>query len=268
MKGILEGMALTLRHLAVPKVTRLYPYEKPRLPARSRQLIELIQEDGQETPMNLRCESCLLCEKACPPRAITIEFRPTYRFRQRPYFSENAKARYYTPRISVYATKYQNRPQAAAVLTPTKEALEEPVDLAQVDVILARASLESWEITPTLDEIMAAYDGMPLAVAHRIVQMRGIDLSDLFGIVTMSPRFKPAKPRIPHKLRDDEPPMGPSAATRGKMANIDYPRGPSLTPKTSGGSPVLGMSRREDHGEELDNFDDLQRERLTIPTNR
>lgn len=268
MKGILEGMALTLRHLAVPKVTRLYPYVKPRLPARSRQLIELIQEDGQETPMNLRCESCLLCEKACPPRAITIEYRPTHRFRHRPYFSENAKASYYTPRISEYATNYHNRPQADVVLTPTKVELEEPVDLAQVDAILARASLERGEITQILDEIMAAYDGMPLAVAQRIVQMRGIDLSDLFGIITMSPRFKPAKPRIPHKLRDDEPPMGPSSATRGKMANINHPRGHHMSPKTSGGSPVLAVSRREDVDEELDDFDNLQRERITIPTNR
>lgn len=226
MKGILEGMALTLRHLAVPKVTRLYPYEKPKLPQRSRGLIQLIQENNQDTPFNLKCESCLLCEKACPPRAITIEYRPTHRFRKRPYFSERARAGYYTPRISEYATAYANRPQAAAVLTPTKVELEAPSDLAQVDEILARASLNGHDLTELLDDVLRAYDGMPLAVARRIVAVRGIDLSDLFGIVTASPHFKPAKPRAPQVLRDDLPPRGPSAATRGKYANINHRRGP------------------------------------------
>ncbi len=77
MRGILQGLGLTLSHVTRPKVTRLYPYEKRKLPPRSRGLIQLIQEEGQDTPFNLKCEACLLCEKACPPRAITIEARPT-----------------------------------------------------------------------------------------------------------------------------------------------------------------------------------------------
>ena len=227
MRGILQGMGLTLRHLAVPKVTRLYPFEKPKLPTRSRGLIQLIQEDNQATPFNLKCEACLLCEKACPPRAITIEYRPTLRFRRRPYFSEGAKAAYYTPRISEYAIEYANRPRAAAVMTPTKIELEQPSDLAKVDDILAQASLEGYALTDMLDRIMIAYGGLPLAVARRIVAARGIDMSDLFGIATASPHFKPAKARTPQVLRDDQPPRGPSAATRGKYADINHRRGPN-----------------------------------------
>src|SRR6266567_2925658 len=64
MRGILEGMGLTFSHLFRPKVTRLYPYEKPKLPARSRGLIQLIAEEGLHTEFNLKCEACLLCEKA------------------------------------------------------------------------------------------------------------------------------------------------------------------------------------------------------------
>ncbi len=227
MRGVLQGMGLTLSHLGRPKVTRMYPYEKPKLPARSRGLIELIEEDGQATPFNLKCEACLLCEKACPPRAITIEYRPTHRFRKRPYFSERAKAGFYTPRISEYAVNYPNRPQAAVVQTPTSVELEQPVDLSQVDAILAQASLDGSALTDMLDQVMIAYHGMPLAVARHIVDTRGIDLSDLFGIITMSPHFKPAKPKIPHVLRDDQPPRGPSAATRGKYADINHRRGPN-----------------------------------------
>ena len=72
MRGILEGMRLTFDHMFRPKVTRLYPYEKPKLPPRSRGLIQLIAEEGLGAEFNLKCEACLLCEKACPPRAITI----------------------------------------------------------------------------------------------------------------------------------------------------------------------------------------------------
>ncbi len=227
MKGILQGLGLTLSHLARPKVTRLYPYEKPRLPARSRGLIELIRENGQDTPLNLRCEACLLCEKICPPRAITIEYRPTLRFRQRPYFSPRARAGYYTPRISEYATDYAHHPRAAVVMTPTTVALEQPVDLARVDEILARSSLEAHDLTAVLNQVMLAYDGLPLAVARRIVEVRGVDLSDVFSIATASPYFKPAQPKTPGVLRDDYIPRGPSAATRGRFADINHRRGPN-----------------------------------------
>jgi ferredoxin len=249
MRGVLQGMRLTLSHLGRPKVTRMYPYEKPHLPARSRELIQLIQEVGQETPFNLKCESCLLCEKICPPRCITIDYRPTNRFRKRPYFSERAKAGYYTPRISEYATDYAHRPISPVLRTPTKTHLEDPVDLNVVDRILARAPREIYTITELLDEVMQAYDGLPLAVAQRIVQARGLDLSDIFGIATMSPHFKPAPAKVPNVLRDDEPSSGPSAGTRGKIGNINHPRGASWYPG-SGGTPVLAISRQtEDEGQ-------------------
>ena len=129
MRGILQGLGLTLSHLTRPKVTRLYPYEKRVLPERSRGLIQLIQENGQDTPFNLKCEACLLCEKICPPRAITIESRPTLRFRRRPYFSEGAVAGFYTPRISEYAINYDHPPLSPPTETPISVDLEEPVDL-------------------------------------------------------------------------------------------------------------------------------------------
>src|SRR5260370_11876150 len=86
VRGILEGMVLKFRLLFRPKVTRLYPYEKPKRPPRSRGLIQLIAEEGLKTDYNLKCEACLLCEKACPPRAITIEYEPMHRWKDRPWF--------------------------------------------------------------------------------------------------------------------------------------------------------------------------------------
>ena len=118
MRGILEGLGLTLSHIPRRKLTRLYPYEKRQLPARSRGLIQLIAEPGQDTPFNLKCESCLLCENICPPRAIAIETRPTLRFRHRPYFAPTSVAGYYTPRVLEYAVDYPDKPLSPPVLTP------------------------------------------------------------------------------------------------------------------------------------------------------
>lgn len=227
MRGILQGLGLTLSHFTRPKVTRLYPYEKRKLPARSRGLIQLIQEAGQDTPFNLKCEACLLCEKICPPRAITIEARPTLRFRRRPYFSETSVAGYYTPRLSEYAVDYPNRPFSPPVLSPVNLDLEEAVDLTHAEAILDKASLEAWDLTAMLNELMRVYDGMPLAVAWRVVERRGVDLSDIFGIVTSSPYFAPARPKAPHVLRADQVERGPSPANRGKYGNINHRRGVS-----------------------------------------
>lgn len=227
MRGILQGLGLTLSHLTRPKVTRLYPYEKRQLPARSRGLIQLITEDGQDTPFNLKCESCLLCEKICPPRAITIESRPTLRFRRRPYFSPTSVAGYYTPRVSEYAMEYPNRPLSAPVLTPVTPEMEAPTDLALADEILDKASLDTWDLTAILDELMIAYHGMPLAVAWRVVERRGVDISDIFGIITASPHFAPAKAAHADRLRDDYSDRGPSPATRGKYGSINHRRAPS-----------------------------------------
>src|SRR5579863_1741449 len=227
MQGILQGLGLTLSHMTRKKTTRLYPYEKRVLPERSRGLIQLIAEEGQDTPFNLKCEACLLCEKVCPPRAITIETRPTYRFRRRPYFSPTSVAGYYTPRVSEYAVNYPNRPFSPPVETPTTTDLEAPVDLTQANAILDQSSLDAWDLTETLDQLMLAYEGMPLQVAWRVVTRRGVDMSDIFGIVTASPHFAPAHAATAGVLRDDQVDRGPSPSTRGKYGSINHRRGPS-----------------------------------------
>jgi ferredoxin len=228
MRGVFSGLGLTLSHLFRPKVTRLYPYEKRKLPERSRGLIQLIQEEGQATPFNLKCEACLLCEKACPPRAITIEYKPTFRFRKRPYFSPTSIASYYTPRISEYAVDYPLKPVPPVVAMPTAPELEPEIKLSKVDEILADTSLmEAYDLPQLLDRVMDAYGYLPLTAAQRIVQVRGVDLSDLFGIATMSPKFKPA-PLAKGARRNDQMERGPSAATRGKYADINHRRAPGV----------------------------------------
>ncbi len=245
MRGILSGMGLTFSHLFRPKVTRYYPYDKPKLPPRSRGLIQLIAEEGLKTDYNLKCESCLLCEKACPPRAITIEFEPMHRWKERPWFvsyvrdgaekfgthkmppaTGASKAGYYTQRISEYATEYHDKPVAPCVSMPVKDYLEPEIDLSKVDDLLANWSQEAGALSSLLDAVMDTYGYLPLQAAKRIVQARGVDLSDLFGIATMSPKFKPA-PAIKGIKRDDQPIRGLSPATRGMYGNINHVRQPN-----------------------------------------
>ena len=91
--------------------------------------------------------------------------------------------------------------------------------------------LESWSeeasALPTLlDTIMDMFGYMPLQAAKRIVQVRGVDLSDIFGIATLSPKFKPA-PAVKGVKRDDQPERGLSPATRGVYGNINHVRQPN-----------------------------------------
>lgn len=244
MRGILEGMGLTFSHLFRPKATRLYPYEKPKLPPRSRGLIQLIAQEGLGTEYNLLCEGCLLCEKACPPRAITIEYEPMHRWRERPWFksyiregadkytdykippaSGASKAGYYIQRISEYAVEYPNKPVPPCTAMPVKDNLEPEIDLSKVDDLLENWPQEAWALPSLLDAVMDIYGYMPLQAAKRIVQVRGVDLSDVFGIATMSPKFKPA-PAVKGIKRDDQPERGLSPATRGVWGNINHVRQP------------------------------------------
>ncbi|MFL5592098.1 MAG: hypothetical protein ACJ8DI_31220 [Ktedonobacteraceae bacterium] len=245
MRGILEGMGLTFSHLFRPKVTRLYPYEKPKLPPRSRGLIQLIAEEGLQTEFNLKCESCLLCEKACPPRAITIEYEPIYRWKTRPWFKSyiregaekftprkltaatgTSKAGYYSQRIAEYAVEYHDKPVAPCVAMPVKDYLEPEIDLDPVDALLETWPQDAGDLPALLDAVMDTYGYLPLQAAKRIVQVRGVDLSDIFGIATMSPKFKPA-PAVKGLKRDDQPRRGLAPDTRGVWGNIHHVRQPN-----------------------------------------
>ncbi|WP_223198658.1 NuoI/complex I 23 kDa subunit family protein [Solihabitans fulvus] len=63
-KGILTGLAVTLRAMTRRAVTRQYPEVRPDLPPRSRGVIALLEEN---------CTSCMLCARECPDWCIYIE---------------------------------------------------------------------------------------------------------------------------------------------------------------------------------------------------
>jgi NADH-quinone oxidoreductase subunit I len=62
--GLLKGLGVTLKTMTRPAATRQYPHVKPNLPARSRGVIALIEEN---------CTVCMLCARECPDWCIYID---------------------------------------------------------------------------------------------------------------------------------------------------------------------------------------------------
>jgi formate hydrogenlyase subunit 6/NADH:ubiquinone oxidoreductase subunit I len=62
--GLIKGLGVTLRTLTRPAATRQYPHVRPHLPARTRGVIALIEEN---------CTVCMLCSRECPDWCIYID---------------------------------------------------------------------------------------------------------------------------------------------------------------------------------------------------
>ncbi|HOD65479.1 MAG TPA: NADH-quinone oxidoreductase subunit I [candidate division Zixibacteria bacterium] len=70
LKALLQGLQIAGKHLGRHAVTIQYPEQRDEIPERSRGMVVLLSD--KETG-ELNCTACLLCEKACPTGAITID---------------------------------------------------------------------------------------------------------------------------------------------------------------------------------------------------
>ncbi|TMC78355.1 MAG: hypothetical protein E6J09_04920 [Chloroflexi bacterium] len=165
MRGIISGMLRTLEHFVRPRpVTRKYPYEKRDLPERSRGLIALLLEP--ETSI-FKCESCLMCEKACPPRAISISYTFKNGFRKRPPLAPRAS--YYRIRMVQTAPYGDRRPMSTAVTTEGADRL-----------------------TRVLYATNAAYGYLPWRAAELIAAEFGKTMTDLYTTASLLANFRGA----------------------------------------------------------------------------
>ena len=189
MRGIIGGMLRTLEHIVRPRaVTRKYPYEKRELPERSRGLIALLLEP--ETSI-FKCESCLLCEKACPPRAISISYRYRNGFRQRPQLAPRAS--YYRLRMVAAAPYGERRPLSTAVTTVPAED-EGALDLAPVQRFLEEAADTPDRMTQVLHRIHEHYGYLPWPAAEMLLGEFGKTMTDLYTAASLLPNFRGAPP--------------------------------------------------------------------------
>jgi len=62
--GLLKGLGVTLRTMSRRAATAQYPHVRPKLPARTRGVIALIEEN---------CTVCMLCSRECPDWCIYID---------------------------------------------------------------------------------------------------------------------------------------------------------------------------------------------------
>jgi ferredoxin len=186
MRGIVSGMLRTLEHIVRPRpVTRKYPYEKRELPERSRGLIALLLEP--ETSI-FKCESCLMCEKACPPRAISITYRFRHGFRKRPMLAPRAS--YYRIRMIAAAPYGERRPLSTAVTTiPAEE--ESSLDLGPARRIIADAPRGPDRLTRTLYLIHEEYGYLPWPVAELLLADGGT-MTDIYTVASLLPNFRGA----------------------------------------------------------------------------
>jgi ferredoxin len=187
MLGIVTGLVRTLQHLVRPRlVTRDYPYEKRELPERSRGLIALLLEP--ETSI-FKCESCLMCEKACPPRAISISYTFKNGFRRRPLLAPRAS--YYRIRMVQTAPYGARRPMSTAVVTIPAED-EQGLDLAIVDKIIADAPEGRDRLTRVLYATNAAYGYLPWTAAERVAAEFGKTMTDVYTAASLLANFRGA----------------------------------------------------------------------------
>ena len=187
MRGVFAGMVRTLQHLVRPRpVTRKYPYEKRELPERSRGLIALLLEPETEI---FKCESCLMCEKACPSRAISISYKFRNGFRKRPPIAPRAS--YYRIRM-VSAAPYGERRPLSTVVTTIPAEEEGELDLAPVTRILA-------EMPPTADRMHRvlyatheAYGYLPWRAAEVLAREFDVTMTHLYTTGSLLPNFRGA----------------------------------------------------------------------------
>jgi len=71
--AIVGGLATTLKHVFMPRVTQQFPEEKPTLPPNYRGVHRLNRDEQGR----VKCVACYMCSTACPAHCIDIVAAPS-----------------------------------------------------------------------------------------------------------------------------------------------------------------------------------------------
>ena len=73
LPAIWEGLATTMKHLFMPKVTVQFPEQRPKMPPNYRGVHRLNRDEQGR----VKCVACYMCSTACPARCIDIVAAPS-----------------------------------------------------------------------------------------------------------------------------------------------------------------------------------------------
>jgi hypothetical protein len=129
-----------------------------------------------------------MCEKACPPRAISISYTFKNGFRKRPPLAPRAS--YYRIRMVQTAPYGDRRPMSTAVTTIPAE--DDRIDLEPVRRIMRETPESADRLTRVLYETNAAYGYLPWHAAEVIAAEFGKTMTDLYTTASLLANFRGA----------------------------------------------------------------------------
>ena len=179
--GIAKGMALTLRRFFEPKVTVMYPEVRYEVAPKFRGRLQLLYDEWG----TLKCETCFQCAQACPIECIDMGGMDT---RGR-YHVHWGPPEQYGERREESALRRSGRPVPDPAFT-----VFQPVDLGEVDRILAAYDHDPRMMLAILEATQAAYGYLPVAALKRISHATGAWYAMIYGTASFYRhlRFEPA----------------------------------------------------------------------------
>ena len=180
-RGIVSGMALTLRRFFEPKVTVRYPEVRRDVPHKFRGRLQLLYDEWG----TLKCETCFQCAQACPIECIDMGGMDT---RGR-YHVHWGPPETYGERREESALRRSGR----TVPDPANHPFA-PIDLTAVDAVLEDFDHNPARMLEILEATQAAYGYLPVAALKRISNRTGAWYAMIYGTASYYKhlRFEPS----------------------------------------------------------------------------
>ena len=167
--GLVTGMAVTLRNLFRPKVTRQYPEERPFIAERWRGRLDLIYDPFGEH----KCEVCFQCAQVCPVEAIDMSG----------FDSTGNRIRYGLPEIYDERKDPNAYRRAGLEAQPMRNAArwQEAVDVPAVDAVIDAYGARPEALVAIFSAVEGRYGYLPEPALRRISDRMTIHWAQVFG---------------------------------------------------------------------------------------